>query len=80
MSLFDLRCAGMNIYAAIFLIPFSVVAYTTSGGLKVFPRTFVLPASFAALLKQVVLRAVNFCFVICAHGHHLRCTTDILVS
>ena len=27
--------AGMNIYAAIFLIPFTVVLYTSSGGLKV---------------------------------------------
>lgn len=27
--------SGMNIYAAIFLIPFSVVLYTSTGGLKV---------------------------------------------
>ena len=27
--------AGMNIYAAIFIIPFTVVVYTATGGLKV---------------------------------------------
>ncbi len=30
---------GMNIYAAIFLIPFSVVLYTMTGGLKVIKPT-----------------------------------------
>ena len=30
-----LWAAGMNIYAAIFIIPFTVVLYTSTGGLKV---------------------------------------------
>lgn len=33
--------AGMNIYAAIFLIPFSVVLYTCTGGLKVEASTII---------------------------------------
>ena len=39
--------AGMNIYAAIFIIPFTVVLYTSTGGLKVCAP--VLPAWHAVL-------------------------------
>ena len=31
----------MNIYAAIFIIPFTVVVYSATGGLKVSPALFV---------------------------------------
>lgn len=36
----------MNIYAAIFLIPFTVVLYTSTGGLKVGAHFFVNGNSF----------------------------------
>lgn len=37
--------AGVNIYAAIFLIPFSVVLYTCTGGLKVSLKVTAIPCN-----------------------------------
>lgn len=35
LTLMELGCTGVNIYAAVFLIPIGVLLYTCVGGLKV---------------------------------------------